>query len=144
MHDANIEHPFQIWTQTTYDWNLMKRIQVIINTRNTHDWATRLIKKSLNAQQLNNVIHQNINYICLLVMTHLEIICSSIQWGKCTHLLYNKYRELCSMHLLKGLFHLTSQQHQTCYLQCRRYWWTLHGQMGVHFFYLFSKHIIRI
>ena len=46
MHDANIEHPFKIWTQTTYDWNLMKRIQVIIKTRNTHDWATRLIKKS--------------------------------------------------------------------------------------------------
>ena len=46
MHDANIEHSFKIWTQTTYDWNLMKRIQVIIKTRNTHDWATRLIKKS--------------------------------------------------------------------------------------------------
>ena len=94
---------------------------------------------SLNAQQLSNVIHQNMNYTCLLVLTHLEIICSSIQWSKCTHLLYHKYRELCSIHLLKGLFHLTSQQHQTCYLQCRRYWWTLHGQMGVHFLSFFRR-----
>ena len=46
MRDANIDHPFKIWTQTTYDWNLMKRIQVIIKKRNNHDWATRLINKS--------------------------------------------------------------------------------------------------
>ena len=28
MHDATIEHPFKIWTQTTYDWNMMKRIKL--------------------------------------------------------------------------------------------------------------------
>ena len=62
MHDANIEHPFKIWTQTTYDWNLMKRIQVIIKTRNTHDWATRLIKKSekKNGKSTNNEIKKNL------------------------------------------------------------------------------------
>ena len=68
MHDANIEHPFQIWTQTTYDWNLMKRIQVIINTRNTHDWATRLIKKSeiffkKNGKSTNYEVKKNLGLI---------------------------------------------------------------------------------
>ena len=62
MHDANIEHPFKIWTQTTYDWNLMKSIQVIIKTRNSHDWATRLIKKSekKNGKSTNNEIKKNL------------------------------------------------------------------------------------
>ena len=56
-----IEHPFKIWTQTTYDWNLMKRIQVIIKTRNTYDWATKLIKKSeKNGKITNNEIKKNL------------------------------------------------------------------------------------
>ena len=67
MHilNANIEHWFQIWTQTTYDWNLMKIIQVIIKTRNTHDWATRLIKKSEKkiGKSTNNEIKKNLGLI---------------------------------------------------------------------------------
>ena len=60
MHDANIEHPFKIWIQATYDWNIMKRIK----TRNPHDWETRKVKKKKKiGKSANKEITKNLGLI---------------------------------------------------------------------------------